>query len=217
MSALTGCCWFDDRPACIDDLGASIAAARHRAREPFRVRCAGPVVLAYDADEPDSCQPFHDASSRTTLLVDGRIDNGDELAEALGTERSALAVVLAAWRQWGLDCGSHLLGDYVVVVSDETSRRVVCIRDPMGQRPLFYSAGPRGVVFGSEVQQVVRHPAIRTDVNEAMIAEYLTGEPATVAETLWRGVHRLPPAHALEITGGGVRVRRYWDLMMICL
>ena len=136
-----------------------------------------------------------------------------ELADALGVapSASAPAVVLAAWCRWGLDCGTHLLGDFVVVVSDEAARRVVCIRDPMGQRPLFYGAGPRGLVFGSEVQQVVRHPAIATGVNEAMIAEYLTGDPATVPETLWRGVYRLPPAHALEFTGGAVRVQRYWD------
>ena len=44
-----------------------------------------------------------------------------------------------------------------------------------------------------------------------MIAEYLTGNPETVTETLWGGVQRLPPAHALEITRGGARARRYWD------
>lgn len=212
MSAVAGCCWSDERPACLDDLRASTVAARHRSREPFRFRCAGPVGLAYADDSPGSCQPFHDASTRTTVIVDGRIDNLDELADALGSsERSACAVVLAAWRRWGVEAGSHLLGDFVIVLNDEPGRRLVCIRAPMGQRPLFYGAGPRGVAFGSEVQQVVRHPAIRTDVNEAMIAEHLTGEPATVVETLWRGVHRLPPAHALEITAGGVRVQRYWD------
>lgn len=212
MSAVAGCCWFDDRPACADDLRASTAAARHRARAPFRFLCAGPVALAYAADSPDSCQPFRDACTRTTVVVDGRIDNLDQVADALGTtERSTCSVVLAAWRRWGVDAGSHLLGDFVIVLSDEPGRRLVCIRAPMGQRPLFYGAGPRGVAFGSEVQQVVRHAAIRTDVNEAMIAEYLTGEPATVTDTLWRGVHRLPPAHALEICAGGVRVQRYWD------
>lgn len=215
MSAVAGCCWLDDRPACADDLRAS-TAARHRAREPFRIRCAGPVALAYAADVPDDHQPFHDASTRTTLIVDGRIDNFDELADALGTvDRSAPSVVLAAWRRWGLEAGSHLLGDFIVVVSDEADRRVVCIRDPMGQRPLFYSAAAHAVVFGSELQQVVRHLGMTSGLDQAlnlgMIGEYLTGEPETTSETLWRGVHRLPPAHTLEITERGATVRRYWD------
>ena len=202
----------------LDDIRIAAEAARHRARAPFRVRCAGPVALAYADDVPDSCQPFHDASSRTTLVVDGRIDNLSDLAGALGIERSASApaVVLAAWRRWGLDCGAHLLGDFVVVVSDEAARRVVCIRDPMGQRPLFHGASAHRIVFGSEAHQVVRQlavgpGAVRPVPNEGMIAEYLTGEPATVAETLWRGVYRLPPAHTLAITPSGVTVRQYWD------
>ena len=212
MSAVAGCCWFDGRPASIDDLRPSTDAAVHRAKEPFRFRCAGAIVLAYAADRPDSCQPFHDPTTRTTLIVDGRIDNLDELADALGTcDRTAASVVLAAWRRWGVAAGAQLLGDFVLVLSDEPSGRVVVIRDPMGQRPLFYGVGTRGVVFGSEIQQIVRHPAIRAELNEAMIAEYLTGTPETVTETLWAGVQRLPPAYALEITGDGARAHSYWD------
>ena len=212
MSAVAGCCWFDGRPASLDDLRPSTDAARHRSKEPFRFRCAGSTALAYAADYPDSSQPFHDPATRTTIVVDGRIDNLDELADALGTrERTAASVVLAAWHRWGVGAGAQLLGDFVLVVTDEPSGRVVVIRDPMGQRPLFYGVGARGVVFGSEIQQLVRHPAIRADINDAMIAEYLTGNPETVTETLWSGVERLPPAHALEITCGGARARRYWD------
>lgn len=216
MSAVAGCCWFDDRPACADDLSASTAAARHRSRAPFRIRCAGPVAIAYAADAPGDGQPFHDASTRTTLIVDGRIDNIAELADALGpAERSTSAVVLAAWHRWGLEAGAHLLGDFIIVASDEVARRVVCIRDPMGQRPLFYGTSPRAVVFGSETQQVVRHLATVSGrvpaLNEGMVGEYLAGDPATVSETLWGDVHRLPPAHTLEITAGGATARRYWD------
>ncbi len=32
-----------------------------------------------------------------------------------------------------------------------------------------------------------------------------------MAETLWRHVHRLPPAHALEIANRDIHVRRFWD------
>jgi asparagine synthase (glutamine-hydrolysing) len=212
VSAVAGCCWFDGRPASIDDLRPSTDAALHRSKEPFRFRCAGSATLAYAADRPDSCQPFHDPATHTTLIVDGRVDNLDELANALGTgERTVASVVLAAWRRWGVEAGAKLLGDFVLVLSDEQSGRIVVIRDPMGQRSLFYAAGAHGVVFGSEVQQIVRHPAIRAELNEAMIAEYLTGHPETVTETLWAGVERLAPAHFLEITAKGACPRRYWD------
>src|SRR4029453_6279578 len=133
---------------------------------------------------PDSCQPFHDSFTNTTIIVDGCIDNVDELTRTLGLGRSQVPeVVLAAWQRWGIDAGARILGDFVIVISDESSHRVVCIRDPFGQRPLFYGVGPRVVVVGSEMQQVVRHPAIPAAPNDAMIAEYLTDDPVTVSET----------------------------------
>jgi asparagine synthase (glutamine-hydrolysing) len=212
VSAIAGCVWRHERPACADDLAESMAAARARARAPFRVRCAGPIALAFaDARQPDR-QPVHDSASGLTVIVDGDVDNAAELADALGEDdRSACAVVLAAWRRWGVEAGAHLLGDYLVVISDEPQRRVTCLRSPFGQRPIFYTAAPHLVVFGSEAQQVVRHPAVRTTLNEGMVAEFLAWDLSTVHETFWRDVRRLPPAHALEITDGGTRVRRFWD------
>jgi asparagine synthase (glutamine-hydrolysing) len=213
VSALAGCYWFET-PARANDLRASTDCAVHRAGGPFRFWSCGPVALAFaDACSPASPSPFHDPVRRMTVVVDGRIDNLDEIASQIGEPKDSTipSVVMSAFRHWGLDTGVRLLGDFALVVYDEAERRVTCIRDPMGQRPLFYGTGTRGIVFGSEANQVVRHPAIRSDFNDAMIAEHLSDAPTTIHETLWRNVHRLPAAHALEITVSGARVRRYWD------
>jgi asparagine synthase (glutamine-hydrolysing) len=170
------------------------------------------VALAYGDDERRTAQPAYDSRSRTAVIVDGPIDNLTDIAHALGVSTSAPSeIVLAAYRRWGLDSGAHLIGDFVIVIYDEAERRLVCIRDPMGQRPLFYGIGPRGVVIGSELPQVVRHPAIPVDINEGMIAEYLTNMPVTVSGTVWQSVKRLPPAHSLAIIDREVRVRRFWE------
>ncbi len=178
--------------------------------QPFRVPVRGSVALAYADDR----SRFLPAVSRPVFPDHPRSRRphrqplrARRRARRSKASASAPAVVLAAWRRWGLDCGAHLLGDFVVVVSDEAARRVVCIRDPMGQRPLFYGASARAASsLDPESQQVVRSArrgvlhVRRPMPNEGMVAEYLTGDPATVAETLWRGVYRLPPAHTLEIT-----------------
>jgi asparagine synthase (glutamine-hydrolysing) len=212
VSALAGCYWFDQRPASIDDLLVPTRAAAHRARVPFHFWCGDSVALAYADERLADPQPFHDAHSRTTVIVDGRIDNLADLANELQlATKSASALVCAAYRRWGVDAGARLLGDWVVIVYDEAERRLWCLRDPMGQRPFFYGIGPHGIVFGSEAQQVVRHPAIPRDVNEGAVAEHLTNTPTTVAETLWKAVSRLPPSHALEIGSGVLRIRQFWD------
>jgi asparagine synthase (glutamine-hydrolysing) len=217
VSAIAGCYWFDERPAVSEDLRVPIAAAAHRVRGAWRSWLSGSVALAYGADhERNGAQPFHDPALRATVIVDGRIDNLPEIAHALDADPTSpvCAIVLAAYRRWGIDAGARTIGDYVALIAlidDQIDRRLVCLRDPMGLRPLFYGIGPRGIVVGSEMQQVVRHPAIPKDLNEGAIAEYLTYTPVTMAETLWQHVHRLPPAHALEIAGRHVGVRRFWD------
>lgn len=207
MSAVAGCCWFQ-APASDADLEPALACAAHRARAPFHTWSSARIALASAPLPPD-----YDPRSRTAVVVDGFIDNLDEVADELGIpgSRDPRHVVRAAHARWGTDAGSRLIGDFVAIVGDDSGGRVTAIRDPMGQRPLFYGRCSRGVVFASELQQIVRHPAIETAVNEPMVAEILSESPATVAETLWRNVYRLPPAHALEIAGGCASVRRYWS------
>jgi asparagine synthase (glutamine-hydrolysing) len=211
VSALAGCYWFD-AVAHPDDLRSSTRCAAHRAGGPFQHWASGPVALAHaDRSHSSVAFPFYDRPSRTAVIVDGHLDNLDELAAALDTPSALATTVLAAFRRWGVEACSKLLGEFVVIVYDEAERRLTCVRDPLGQRPLFYGIAERGIVFGSEAQQVVRHPGIRRDINEGMIAEHLADAPSTVGETVWRHVHRLPPAHALEITSNGYVVRRYWN------
>ncbi len=212
MSALAGCYWFDERPACPDDLQIPTRAAAQRAHGPFHTWCSGPVALAYGDDERRAVQPAYESLSRTAVIVDGPIDNLTDVARTLGlATTSASEIVVAAYRRWGLEAGAHLIGDFLLVIYDEPECRLLCFRDPMGQRPLFYGVGPRGVVFGSELPQVVRHPAIPADINEGMIAEYLTNTPVTLTETVWQSVKRLAPAHALTVSNREVSVRRFWD------
>jgi asparagine synthase (glutamine-hydrolysing) len=218
VSALAGCYWFG-RVACSDDLQPCTTAAAHRAGGEFRYWSSGPVAVAH-ADRWRSASaghgtpqdfPAYDPLSRTTVVVDGVVDNIDELAGTLGVQPTLEATVRAAFQRWSAESCSRLLGDFVVVVYDESARRLTCVRDPLGQRPLFYGVSSRGIVIGSEAQQVVRHPAIRRDINEGMIAEHLADAPSTVGETHWKNVYRLPPAHALEIDSKGYSVRRYWN------
>lgn len=213
MSALAGCYWFD-RPARPEDVAPAVESAAHRAGGPFRIETHGCAALAH-ADDPRSPHtfPFHDIRLETTVVLDGRLDNLSEIAQALDVPSGCPtgALLLAAFRRWGVDACVRLLGEFVLVVYDGRYRRLTCVRDPIGQRPFFYGIGSRGVVFGSEAQQVVRHPQISREINEGMVAEYLADAPTTTAETLWRHVRRLPPAHALEIAPSGHRIWRYWN------
>ena len=205
MSAIAVCWRRDGRPGHADDLQAPVAAAAHRAGGPFHITCIANVAMAATSEA------LHLAGA--TVVVDGLVDNVDDLARTLDVERDARAVALAAFRRWGLDAGAHLLGDFVVVINEAHARTLTCIRDPMGQRPLFYGISRDAIVIASEAHQIVRHPEMPRAINEGMVAEHLSDMPSTSTETLWRDVFRVPPGYGLQIAAAGdVQVRRYWDL-----
>jgi asparagine synthase (glutamine-hydrolysing) len=204
VSALAGCLWFDGRVARPADLAASTASAAHRSRRPFFLQVIGPVAIA----SSDHDGIYRTADTDLAVALDGRVD-----AYLRGEcHTTHVATILDSYKRHGEDAAQHLIGDFAFAVWDNRASRLTCFRDAMGQRPLFYAVTDHCLIFGSEPQQVRLHPAVSTRVNEAMIAEYLSGQPATVGETLWQGVRRLPPAHALIADAHGVRLHRYWDL-----
>src|SRR5437764_297698 len=93
-----------------------------------------------------------------------------------------------------------------VFSADAGDQRLFCARDVFGQRPLFYACAAQIVAIGSEPRQLLAHPVIPETINEGLVAEHLAGMPATIDETVWRSVKRLPPAHALIVSSGGTRV-----------
>jgi asparagine synthase (glutamine-hydrolysing) len=204
MSAIAGCFWRDGRPAAHGDLRPALESIRHRTRRDLATAVCGPVALA----APDT-----HSSGSLQIAFHGRIDNADDVRARLGIDRpsSDAGLALAACRALGVEAGAWLEGDFAFAMWDAVARRFTCIRDGMGQRPLFYAVLPQAVVIGSEPQQILRHPGVPRDVDERAVAEYLSGLPLTVEATLWTTVRRLPPGHALVATADRVDVRRVWD------
>jgi asparagine synthase (glutamine-hydrolysing) len=209
VSALTGVFALDGAPVPAGVLEAMTGALAHRAHRPWIRWGSGSVAFAAAGTDAG---PARDPARGLTVVFDGRIDNAADLAREAGDPSLAgPALLLALYARRGAEAVGRILGDFAFVIHDAAAARLVCARDYLGQRPLFYSAGGGLFAFASEMAPLLRLPGVGSGINEAMVAEYLTGLPATVHETLWRGVLRLPPAHVLIADRDGVNLRRYWD------
>ena len=156
--------------------------------------------------------PLVDAARGLVLAFDGRLDNRDELAEALhlhGAHGDA-QLALEAIVRWDVDAPSHMLGDFAFVAWDIARRRAVLGRDHMGLRPLHYALNARGLVCGSDMAHVLADGSVARHPNLRVVAQYLACEMRNGAETLYEGVSRVPPAHCVVFEDGVVRQHRYW-------
>jgi asparagine synthase (glutamine-hydrolysing) len=170
-------------------------------------------------------QPMSNEDGTIWITFNGAIYNFRELRERLEglghrfATRSDTEVIVHAYEQYGPDCMKELRGMFAFALWDQPRQTLLAARDRVGKKPLFYAEVDGQWVFASELQALLRHPGLVREVDRAALDEYLTYGYVPAPRTIFRGVHKLPPAHYLTLRlrrgGGGdpeVHVERYWRL-----
>jgi asparagine synthase (glutamine-hydrolysing) len=162
-------------------------------------------------------QPLCDDSGQVYVVLDGRVDNREELGKALEAkgatlrDRTDAELVLKTYLQWGEDAPVRILGDFAFAIWDGRHAALFCARDIFGIRPFNYYCGGDFVLIASELHQLFCDPRVKRVANEGMVAEYLSALITHCEETLWEGILRLPAAHFMWVRPGSIQKRRYWD------
>ena len=160
--------------------------------------------------------PLVDREAGLAVTASARLDDRGSLCEALDVprpERRSLpdaALILRAYRRWGVDCPDRLLGDFAFAVWDRRRRRLFCARDHAGARPFHYCLTAGRIVFASDVGAVLAAPGVSDALDERVVAGWLYGWRCFGDRTFFRDVRRLPPGHLLAVEGDAARVERWW-------
>lgn len=165
-------------------------------------------------------QPMHDALGVLSIIFNGEIYNFVELRDqliALGYEfrsHSDTEVILAAYREWGVDCLSRLNGMFAFALSDVRQHSVLLARDRAGEKPLFYYHENGTLRFASELKALLADSTLPRRVNPGALDCYLAMGYVPGDRCMLQGFNKLPPAHALlfDLQSGQTKVWRYWQL-----
>ncbi|HYF48891.1 MAG TPA: asparagine synthase-related protein [Planctomycetota bacterium] len=152
-------------------------------------------------------QSFRDDVRPTRIYLHGRVD---AIRDQINRTPVPLAQLALAYERWGSAPSSfaeRLSGDFILIVVLEASGETLFIRDPLGIEPFYYSTVDQTLRFGTELRNV--HSGDER-LNEGFIAEWLSVTMMTRSETIFSGVHRLPPGSLLRAIRGKVSVERYW-------
>jgi asparagine synthase (glutamine-hydrolysing) len=151
------------------------------------------------------------------LVYNGEIYNYPQLRRRLEGEgvlfatRCDTEVVLRLYERDGVDCLRALEGMFAFAIWDPIRRRMLLARDPLGEKPLYWSDAAGRLVFGSEVKALIEHPAIQPELNRAALGEYLAHLVTPAPQTLFRGIFKLAQGEMALCDAHGLRVSRYWD------
>jgi asparagine synthase (glutamine-hydrolysing) len=165
-------------------------------------------------------QPMASGDGRHWIVYNGEIYNYIELRAELATRghtfrsTSDTEVLLAAYREWGVDCLARCNGMWGFALWDADRGELVCARDRFGVKPLYYAYGPDWFVFGSEIKAVLAHPRVACRPNDAIVYDYLSLKLIDhTDETFFDGIYRLPAGHILRYRPGRKpELERYWNM-----
>jgi asparagine synthase (glutamine-hydrolysing) len=164
-------------------------------------------------------QPLGNEDGSIQTIFNGEIYNfADVRAELVAKGHrfrtsSDTEIIVHGYEEWGERCVDRFRGMFAFAVWDEPKRRLLLVRDRLGVKPLYYAELPgRGVVFGSEIKSLLEDPSVPRQWRADAIDAYLTLLYIPAPDTIYRGIHKLPPGHLLVAENGHARVSRYWDL-----
>ena len=219
MSAIAGLVYFDGRPAQPGALTAASARLHRRGPDAGGAWHSGPAALAQQVlfTTPESLGergPLVSADGALVITADARLDNRADLCRALALRDDGqpdAAIILAAYERWGAACAAQLLGDFAFAIWDARQRQVFAAHDSMGVRPFFYYHGGGLFAWASDVQALRLIPGVPSRLNEARLADYITGG-IDATQSFFAELLRLPPAHSLTAGAAGLKLTEYWDL-----
>ena len=101
---------------------------------------------------------------------------------------------------------------FAAALWNESTRRLVLVRDRMGIKPLYYARHGDDLYFGSEMKAILLHPEIERRIHIAGLDRYLSLNYVPGTHTLVDGIEKLAPGHWLEWRNGAVSTGAYWRL-----
>ena len=213
------------RPAVVE----ALRSLRHRGPDETATWSHGEVVFGVNRlaviDIDQSHQPLHwgppDEPQRYTILHNGEIYNylelRAELIESHGVRFSThgdAEVILAAYHHFGPAAVERLRGMFAFVIWDSAQRQLFGARDPFGIKPLFYSAGSRGIAFSSEKKALLGLAdvvGVTSTLDRKALQHYLAMQYVPEPESLHDSVRRIESGTSFTITpGSNLVTHRYF-------
>ena len=160
-------------------------------------------------------QPLFNEDRTMALVFNGEISNFVELRSELEqrghvfSTRSDTETILHLYEEDGLDLFGRLRGMFAFALWDSRQERLVLAVDHVGIKPLYITEHDGRVIFGSEVKALLAGEEAPRGVDADAIDAYLSFGYMLGPATLYSGIRRLPPGHALVLHGSRSDLIRY--------
>ena len=223
MCGIAGIFDYDASAAVPADVVARMCQViRHRGPDDQRVYCSGQIGLGARRlsiiDLATGNQPLSNEDQTVWVAFNGEIYNFLELRpglEAKGhrfSSKTDTEVIVHLYEEYGLDFVQQLRGMFAIALWDARARRLVLVRDRLGIKPLYYWPQANRLLFGSELKCLLAAPGERPPIDLEALNCFISLGYCPDPDSIFKGIHKLPPGHMLIAQAGSTEVRQYWEL-----
>ncbi|MFB3778591.1 MAG: asparagine synthase (glutamine-hydrolyzing) [Bryobacteraceae bacterium] len=163
-------------------------------------------------------QPMTSPDGQIGVVFNGAIYNFHSLRADLERRtgpfrsRADTEVLVRGYAVWGIDgLVERLRGMFAFGLWDARSRKLYLVRDRLGVKPVAYAITGEGIAFASTVR-ALHQAGFSGGLDPQAVLELLEFGYITDARSIYLGIGKLPAATILEWSGGGIGLRRYWEL-----
>ena len=229
MCGIAGFLSTDPSPERAKAVGEVMAESlRHRGPDgcgvEVGVRASGTVVLSQrrlaiiDLSAAGR-QPMFNEDGTIQLVQNGEIYNFEKLRDQLTgghrfRSRTDTEVIVHGYEEWGEHVIERLDGMFAIALWDARQEKLLLARDRFGKKPLFWARDTRGFYFASEIKAILA-AGFKAEMASETLPEYLALGYVATPRTMFRGIHRFPPAsYAFVDNSLGCEPKTYWDWPM---
>lgn len=219
MSAILGRIHFAGAPVDPRGIDQALAALAPYGRDGANAWVEGPVGLGHQhlAISPASAheaQPL--ARDGLVIVADAILDNREALCERLAIDHGSRTrtpdslLILLAYRRWGHECVSRLVGDFAFAIWDAGRQALFCARDHIGSRPLFFCHRDGRFLFSTDVRGLLAHRDLRFPIADERVASFLL-RPFDCQETsFFQHIRHVAPGHWLHVNRHRLEQQAHW-------
>lgn len=154
----------------------------------------------------EAFQPMANEDGRIWVVFNGEIYNFRDLRadlEARGhdfrTDHADTEVLVHGYEEWGVDLVDRLRGMFAFAILDLAERKLFMARDRFGEKPLYYSSGPHGVMFASELKAFVELPEFDRTISREAISDYLAHGLVPAPLAIYKSARKLRASERLTV------------------
>lgn len=159
----------------------------------------------------DECtQPITDGTY--VFAFDGRVDNSAQLQRdysAIDNDMTDVEIFTTLFKHYTVDAFEKIVGPFFAVAYNTATHRLICGRDTMGLRHIFYCTTNHGVLVASSPDAICAHPHVHTTPDSMAIASYLSRNSQYAELSFYENIQIVDRGSYLVCKRGAVDERRY--------